>query len=208
MKKMKLNIQLFSEVTSGSVITGNYQGRYVRLNWSIKSQSIDNNSTTISYTLLGDGDATSKYYYSGPFLLKIQGNEVYKSSSRIQLYKGTKLTEGTLTIKHNDDGSKSFSVEVKAAIYKSSYNCNGSGTFDLKSIPRASTISALDCNIESSTLISIDRKSNIFYSDVTYSFGNLSDTLLTKSDKTSLSWTIPTSFYNQISCTFIADNMI
>lgn len=198
MKKMKLNIQLFSEVTSGSVITGNYQGRYVRLNWSIKSQSIDNNSTTISYTLFGDGDATSKYYYSGPFLLKIQGSEVYKSSSRIQLYKGTKLTEGTLTIKHNDDGSKSFSVEVKAAIYKSSYNCNGSGTFDLKSIPRASTISALDCNIESSTLISIDRKSNIFYSDVTYSFGSLSDTLLTKSDKTSLSWTIPTSFYNQI----------
>jgi hypothetical protein len=198
MNKMKLNIQLFSEVTSGSVITGNYQGRYVRFNWSIKSQSIDNNNTIINYTLLGDGDAESSYYYSGPFLLKIQGNEVYKSSSRIQLKKGTVLTKGTLTIKHNDDGTKSFSVEIKAAIYKSSYNCNGSGTFDLKSIPRASTISALDCNIESSTLISIDRKSNIFYSDVTYSFGSLSGTLLTKSDKTSLSWTIPTSFYNQI----------
>ena len=93
MKKMKLNIQLFSEVTSGSVITGNYQGRYVRLNCSIKSQSIDNNSTTISYTLLGDGDATSKYYYSGPFLLKIQA--FYKI---IYLFFSNLLWLGVMTI--------------------------------------------------------------------------------------------------------------
>lgn len=201
MKRMKLNIQLFSEVSSGNVSTDDYQGRFVSCNWSIQKQNINSNITTIKYELVGAGDAVSKYYYSGPFLLKIQGEEVFKSSTRIKLEKGTKIAEGTFDIKHNDDGTKSFSIEIKSAIYKSSYNCNGSGTFELKSIPRASTITALDCNIESSTLITIDRKSNIFYSDLIYTFGNLSDTLLTKSDKTSLAWTIPSSFYNQIPST-------
>jgi hypothetical protein len=51
------------------------------------------------------------------------------------MYTGT-IKSGTLTINHNSDGSKSFSVSVSAAIYTTAVNCTGSGSFTLDKIPR------------------------------------------------------------------------
>ena len=131
--------------TSGSFNTsaygsGNYH-RYLNFSWSVKSQSISGNSTTISYTLKGAGGNTTSYVMSGPFKLVIDGQTVYSSSSRIQLKNGTVLKTGTFTMTHNSAGARSFSASAEAAIYTNAVNCRGSGSWALPDIPRAATIS-------------------------------------------------------------------
>jgi len=131
--------------TSGSFNTsaygsGNYN-RYLRFEWSVQSQSISGNSTTISYTLKGAGGNTTSYVMSGPFKLDIAGQTVYSSSSRIQLKNGTVLKTGTFTMTHNSAGARSFSASATAAIYTAAVNCSGSGSWALPDIPRAATIS-------------------------------------------------------------------
>ncbi|MGM9543610.1 MAG: hypothetical protein ACI3T9_01370 [Romboutsia timonensis] len=127
--------------TSGSVSTTKYEGRYLTLSWTA-TQSIANNTSTIKWTLKGDGSATSSWYYAGPFKVVIAGSTVYSSSTRIQLYDGTTVASGTKTITHNSDGSKSVTMKVEAAIYSTSVNCTGSKTFTLTDIPRKATISS------------------------------------------------------------------
>lgn len=126
---------------SGTVNTDSYQGRYVSLTWE-GTQSIANNTTTISWALKGAGEANSSWYYSGPFKLTIDGKVVYESTTRIKLYNGTTIKSGTTTITHGTDGKKSITISVKAAIYASGYNKSGSKDFTLNAIPRKATITS------------------------------------------------------------------
>lgn len=135
---------------SGTLNSTDYNGRYVQFAWTA-TQNIAKNQSTISWTLKGAGDAPNKWYKAGPFYVAIAGTKVYESSTRIELYKGTTIASGTKTITHDSDGSKNFSVSIKAAIYSASYNCTGSKTFTLTDIPRAATItSASNFNDEGS----------------------------------------------------------
>ncbi|MBQ6546464.1 MAG: hypothetical protein IJL74_00505 [Bacilli bacterium] len=127
--------------SSGSFNTTNYEGRYLKFSWSIKSQSTSSNKTVINWSLKGAGSAVSTWYMAGPFKVVVNGSTVYSSSSRITLYDGTTVASGTATISHNNDGTKTFSASAKGAIYSSSYNCSGSGSWALTSIPRYATIS-------------------------------------------------------------------
>lgn len=130
-----------AKVTSGSFDTEKYGDRYLVFSWSA-TQDTAKNQSTISWTLKGAGGTTTSYYMSAPFSVTIAGEEVYQSDTRIQLKNGTVVKSGTKTITHKDDGTKSFSASVKAAIYSGSYNVSGSGTWDLKDIPRAATITS------------------------------------------------------------------
>lgn len=133
---------------SGSLNTTNYDGRYLKLEWTAE-QSVSTNTSTISWSVVGAGEGGVKWYMAGPITVVIDGKTVYSSSTRIQLYEGTKVASGTLKIEHNPDGSKSFSASVKAAIYEASINCSGSKSWILTDIPRAATItSAPDFNDE------------------------------------------------------------
>lgn len=118
---------------SGSVSTSKYDGRYLRLSWTA-TQSVANNTSTIKWTLSAVG-GNSSWYKTGPVTVGINGTTVYSSSSRVSMYTGT-VSSGSLTINHNTDGSKSFSVSVQAAIYTNAVNCTGSGSFTLDKIPR------------------------------------------------------------------------
>lgn len=126
---------------SGSVSTSSYDGRYLKLAWTA-TQDISTNKSTISWTLSAAGGDDS-YYYDGPITVKIAGTTVYSKEGRTKRYKGT-IKTGTITLTHGTDGSKSFSVSVKAAIYTYAVNCTGSKTFTLDKIPRAATISSAD----------------------------------------------------------------
>lgn len=153
---------------SGTLNSSAYQGRYIQFTFTAK-QDIAKNQSTISWTLKGAGDAVSSWYNSGPFYVSIAGSKVYESSTRIKLYKGTTIASGTKVITHDTDGSKSFSVSIKAAIYSSSYNCTGSNTFTLDKIPRAATItSANNFNDEGTPSVSY---SNLAGSAATVSVG-------------------------------------
>ena len=130
-----------AKVLSGSFNTTAYSERYLTFSWSA-TQDTAKNQSTISWSLKGAGGSTTSYYMSAPFSVVIAGEEVYQSDTRIQLKNGTTVASGTKTINHKTDGTKSFSASVKAAIYSGSNNVSGSGTWDLKDIPRGATITS------------------------------------------------------------------
>ena len=125
---------------SGSFTTTAYSNRSLTFSWSA-TQSISGNYSTISWSLKGSG-SQSQYFKAAPFTVVIDGEQVYHSETRIQLYNGTTVASGTKTIYHNANGSRSFSASVSAAIYTYAVNCSGSGSWDLTSIPRAATLSS------------------------------------------------------------------
>ena len=128
--------------SSGSFNTTGYQGRYLKFSWSVSSQSVANNTTTISWTLKGAGNAQSNWYRAGNFKVVINGSTVYSSSTRIQLYDGTLVASGNFTMTHDTAGNKTFSASAEAGIYTVAVNCSGSGSFTLPQIARAAKITA------------------------------------------------------------------
>lgn len=131
--------------TSGKVSSNGYQGRYITFNWSLTTQSIAANTSTISWRLEGDGTAQSSRYKAGNFKVVIDGVTVYSTSQddRIWLYDGTLVASGNYTFNHNSAGEKSFNVSIQAGIYTYAVNCTGSGSFALPNINRISTVTSI-----------------------------------------------------------------
>ena len=142
-----------AKVTSGSFDTTKYGSRYLTFSWTC-TQDISKNQSTISWSLKGAGGTSTSYYMAAPFSVTIAGEEVYSSTTRIQLLNGTEVASGTKVITHNTNGTKSFSASVKAAIYYKENNVSGSGEWELKDIPRGASItSATDFNDEGTPVI-------------------------------------------------------
>ena len=132
--------------SSGSFKTSGYDGRYLLFEWNVSNQNIQNNTTTISWTLSGAGTASVGYYKAGNFKVVIDGKTVYSSTTRINLYNGTTVKSGTYTFTHGTDGTKTFKASAEGGIYTTAVNCTGSATFSLPAIPRASTILSVSGN--------------------------------------------------------------
>lgn len=183
--------------SSGSITTNEVEGRSLTLSWILSSQSVEKNTSTISWTLKGSGSA-SGYVMSGAFKAVINGVTVYTSEPRIELRNTTTVASGTATIAHNSDGTKSFSLSCEAGIYTYAVSATASGTHTLTTIPRASTISATNVNMGSASTITITRASSSFTHTLTYSFGNATGTIATKTTSTLVSWTPTLTLANQI----------
>lgn len=191
---------------SGIVDSSSYEGRYVQLTWSA-TQSVANNTSTISWKLKGAGNASATWYKAGGFYVKIAGTVVcnWSTDTRITLYNGTEIDSGSLTVSHNADGTKSFSVEVQAGIYTYARNCSGSGSFTLNTIARASQPSCITYpnntqnvgDLGSKITIHMNRKSSNFTHTVTYTFGNATGTIKTGVTD-NCEWTIPLDLAKQI----------
>lgn len=67
-----------------------------------------------------------------------------------------------------------------------------------KAQPLASAVGATDADIESTSTITITRYVSSYTHTLTYSFGNLSETIIEKTLDNSVAWTVPKSFYAQI----------
>ena len=132
--------------TSGVVSSNSYEGRYISFIWSLTSQSVNANTSTISWRLEGDGTGESSRYKAGNFKVVIDGTTVYSTaeSDRIWLYDGTVVASGNYTFTHDSAGAKSFSVQIQAGIYYYAVNCTGSGSFALPTISRISNITAVN----------------------------------------------------------------
>jgi hypothetical protein len=140
--------------TSGKVSTNGYEGRFITFSWSLTTQSIAANTSTISWRLEGDGTGQSSRYKAGNFKVVIDGVTVYSTSEddRIWLYDGTLVASGNYTFNHNSQGEKSFNVSIQAGIYTYAVNCTGSGSFALPTINRISKITAISGSNTSDTL--------------------------------------------------------
>lgn len=171
---------------SGSVATnaGEYS-RYYRLNWTA-TQSIANNTSTISWTLTaagGTGWVAERTVY-----VNIDGTSVYSKSNYVERYPGV-VASGTKTLTHNSDGTRSFNISIGAAVYYTSVTCTGVGSPTLDTIARASDLSVSDGTLGAAQTITADRKSSSFTHTLTWKCGSYSGTIATKSPATSWSFT-------------------
>lgn len=171
---------------SGSVATnaGEYS-RYYRLNWTA-TQSIANNTSTISWTLTaagGTGWVAERTVY-----VNIDGTSVYSKSNYVERYPGV-VASGTKTLTHNSDGTRSFNISIGAAVYYTSVTCTGVGSPTLDTIARASDLSVSDGTLGVAQTITADRKSSSFTHTLTWKCGSYSGIIATKSSATSWSFT-------------------
>ena len=189
--------------SNGSFNTNSYDGRHVQFSWNVASQSVANNNTTINWRISAEG-GNSSWYRSNPTSVYINGNCVYYNGTRVQQYKGT-IASGSYTIGHNSEGNASFSASVSSAIYSASVNCNGSGSWSLPQIARASQPSCITWpnttenigDIGSTITIHMNRHSDKFTHTVRYSFYDLNGTIATNV-ASNCTWTIPESFYSKM----------
>ena len=181
---------------------------YLQLTLTEKSTSQTNNTSSVSYTLkLYSGDWDFSQYKIG-HSISLAGKTVssVKRANANQYSIGTNssitIASGTTTISHNSDGSKNMSVAFSIDMAKDSWTPGAisvSGkSMALTTIPRASTVSCSTANIGSNATITINRASSSFTHTLSYTFDSLDRTIVTKTDKTSVSWAIPTSFYEII----------
>lgn len=174
---------------------------YFWVEWSQNSQNIEDNSTIINWSC---GFNPGHKYYTNAIKMSsvvINGVEVYSGGtySNITDYQNRTFASAVLKIAHIPDGSKSFTISgFSGWIYASGNTYASAQTFTLPTIPRASSVSCSTANIGSNATITINRASTSFTHTLTYSFGSLSGTIATKTSRTNVSWTIPTTFYAQI----------
>lgn len=124
--------------TGGSIGNGGYQGRYIEFGWSLQSQDIQNNCSTIYWRVTVVGGSSSFYYHYRDYCDAF-GEVLVNSSSRTKRYKGD-LASGYKTIGHDANGNASFGAHVIAAVYTSTTNEDVSGSWSLPTIARQANI--------------------------------------------------------------------
>lgn len=174
--------------------------------------SIDNNTSTLSWQLVGYQTATTSWYanYYHAVSVSINGSAVYTrantTSSIINIGAGTTvgnpfvIASGTTTVAHNSDGTKSCALAFSCAYkWSSTYTWSSSGSVTLTVIARASTptFSASSVNIGSALTITTNRASSSFTHTLSYSFGAATGTIATDVGA-SCSWTPPQALLSEI----------
>ena len=194
---------------SGKVETGVWTAESgstwkVVLNWTA-TQSVANNTSTISWSL-DVSTGSSGYVVISELRVKIGGEQVYyrSSSNHTNGYNGTHLADGTTTVSHNNDGTKSVEMSVEAGIYNWAINKSGSATFTLDTIARASSISSAgNVTLENACSVQWTPASSSFTYKIKFSLGTWSYTTGTISPNTTSAYTytgytIPVSVANQL----------
>lgn len=153
---------------SGSFNTGGYKGNgypdHYTFNWWVISQSIEGNYTDIGWNVVGGGGSTnSRYTMVKQRYVNVNGSEQY-SEALVKTYNGTVPFSGSTRIYHNSDGTGSFSASCGGAFYYyGKYNSTGSGSWELPTIPRASSIGSSAYFTKGDDItISVNRASSSF----------------------------------------------
>ena len=140
-----------AQVSSGNFDTTYAEGRALRFSWSVVDTNIASNYTEIYWHLYGVG--VSGYVTCGNFKVIIDGEPVYSSSTRIDVYTSTIITSGRKKIYHNNDGTRSFRASAEAGIYSYAVNCSGSGVWELPSIQRKANITSFNVSQRDETSV-------------------------------------------------------
>lgn len=185
----------------------------LKFSWEEKSQSIENNTTTILWKMeliagtYGRFDASSVCDWS----VVVNGTS-YSGKVNVGIANNaTKtLASGTTTIAHNADGSKTFSYSFSQYFgiqfgddWVGTVSGTGSGTLD--TIARASQPSCITWPEHTQNVgyfgdeisIHMNRKSSNFTHTVRYQFGSKSGTIATGVE-TGTTWVIPNSLMDLI----------
>ena len=184
---------------SGSLSTNKYSGIMgLKFSWTAGAQSVMDNETPINWTLESDG-GSGYSYYTGNLTLTIDGSIALSIPSKFLMHGGGAWKRtGTLTLKHNDDGKRRFSVSIAAGIYTyGAVNCTASTTFTIDQIKRRSVISGSDGTLGSSNTLTLTRYNSAFTDTITAICGTASMTIATGNTASSVKWTPPVAWAAQ-----------
>lgn len=201
---MALQTKTFT--AGGTSSTRNYS---IKLKLTEESTSVASNTSVVSYEF--SIHRQNYGIFTGPYFnwnIEICGNIISIRNFAFNLptsgASSQVIASGKLTINHDSDGGKEMSFDVYTPSAQELSPTYGppeiriADSWTLMTIPRASSVSAINADIGSDTLITISRASSAFTHTITYEFGSLSGTIASKTNKTSIPWTIPESFYGQI----------
>ena len=195
--------------TSGTIQEAIRTGYRLQIAWSVGSQSVANNTSSVtakvqlvstgsSYTINSSASKSGSLTINGTkytftFTAALSGNQTKTIYTK------------TVTVSHNADGTKTCAFSATAGInvtlsgtYYGNVTASGNGTFD--TIARASTISSVTSSVSvngtNACTVNITRAATSFTHTVVFSFGSYSKT--TTGVGTSTSYAIPTSWLNAI----------
>lgn len=190
---------------SGS-FTGTTANQYTTaiIEWSA-TQDVAGNKSTVTAKLYYKKSSLSNSATSGKWsgIISIGGYAQAFNSIPTEINPGGSavlVATWSKTLDHNPDGTLSITIYAKGSIGGTTLSSTDvSGSVNLDTIPRASSISCTKVNIESNPTITISRASSSFTHTITYAFGTLTGVIATKTSATSITnWIIPASFYGQI----------
>ena len=174
-------------------VAGNYSDVTAKLQYT-RSNSGYTTGGTWKGTLTIGGDTVTKSLY----MEITYGNTTTVITHKVRVY-------------HGDNGKKSITISGTGGIVTpadaSLKTTDISETVTLDTIPRASTISATDCNIGSCSTVVVGKKDGSFTHSIGYAFGSLSGFLTANGECTSaeekfsqtvVNFALPEHFYAQI----------
>ena len=194
---------------SGTIQQAIRTGYRIQIAWTVDSQSVANNTSTVTakVQLVSTGSSyTINSSASKSGSLTINGTKYTFSFTASLSGSQTKtLFTKTVTVAHAADGTKTCSFSATCGInvtlsgtYYGNVTASGSGTFN--TIARASTISSVTSSVAingtNAVTVNITRASSSFTHTVVFSFGSYTKT--TTSVATSTSYAIPLTWMNAI----------
>ena len=194
---------------SGTIQAAIRTGYRLQIAWTVDSQSVANNTSTVTakVQLVSTGSSyTINSSASKSGSLTINGTKYTFSFSAALNGNQTKtMYTKTVTVAHASDGSKTCAFAASCGInvtlggtYYGNVPVSGNGTFDV--IARASAISSVTGSVSvngtNAVTVAIDRKSSGFTHTVVFSFGSYSKSF--SGVGVSQSYAIPQSWLNAI----------
>ena len=183
-------------------------GYAVRVVYSVNSQDTANNSSNVTVeahlvSLKSSYNINASATKHGS--LVINGTTYsFSFNATIKGLQDKKLYTTTVTIPHNSDGTKSFSIScslgIEVTLSGTKYNTvSTSGTVNLPTIPRTTPVSTSGTAKFGATItITHTRPSTAFTITLRYTCGSASGTIITKQATNSTSWTVPKDLQSQI----------
>ena len=182
--------------------SNNDRSYYLRLWIDQVSQNVSDNSSQVRLRLALTNGAHTFSDYSCTASVTVDGQTLSWSGMPSMLSQNSSimLIDRTVTIRHDNDGKKSFAFSATfsgGGGWSPGTLTISSNSFTLSTIPRSSSVKVGAGVIGGSVTININRQNPSFKHTVRYKWAGKSGTIASNVD-TSTSWTIPLDFANDI----------
>ena len=182
--------------------SNNDRSYYLRLWVDQVSQNISDNSSQVRLRLALTNGAHTFADYDCTASVTVDGQTLSWSGRPSMLSQNSSimLIDKTVTIRHDNDGKKSFGLSAAfsgGGGWSPGTLSISRNSFTLSTIPRSSSVSVSAGVIGSAVTVNINRQSSSFKHTVRYAWAGKSGMIATNVD-TSTTWTIPIDFANDI----------
>ena len=171
---------------------------YVRVYAKYSERDIVNNKTKVQYQ--------ARAYFNGGYIDDGQGNgsvsgtnATAKSGNITRANTGETIIATTEAwVPHNSNGTKSISASATLRFPNWGWSATASGSANLPTIPRASSIAVSNYNLGQNISITIGKKVSSFTSTLTYKIGSRTGTIATKTSNATHVWEMTEELISQI----------